>query len=121
MAKLDYAKLQAKVSKLMPKVAQGAVQLKRVPTTPGANPWDPPVEGAPVLFDLDAVVTRLHQRYESGVLIVATGDMVTFAAPAVAPELTDKLVIDGVERAITDLTPIPAAGEPCAWKAWCAA
>lgn len=121
MAGIDYAKLQAKVSKVMPKVKQGSVQLKRVTTTPGVNPWDPPVEGTPVLYELDAVAKRMHQRYENGALIVETGDMVTFAVPEVVPVLTDKLVIDGVERSITNLTPIPAAGTPAAWKAWCAA
>lgn len=121
MAGIDYAKLQAKVSKVMPKVKQGSIQLKRVTTTPGPNPWDPPVEGTPSIYELDAVVKRLHQRYENGVLIVETGDMVTFAVPEIAPSITDKLVIDGVERVITNLTPIPPAGTVVAWKAWCAA
>jgi hypothetical protein len=72
-------------------------------------------------WPLKAAVKRLHQRYEGGVLIVETGDIVTFAVPAVTPVLTDKLVIDGVERLISNLTPIPSAGTTVAWKAWCAA
>lgn len=70
---------------------------------------------------LHATVRRLHQRYEGGVLVVETGEMVTFAVPAIVRELTDTLVIDGVKRAITNLTPVPAAGDPVMWKAWCAA
>lgn len=54
-------------------------------------------------------------------MIVETGDMVTFAVPAVVPAVTDLLVIDGIERVITNLTPIPGAGTVVAWKAWCAA
>lgn len=101
-------------------LGQGSVSLKRVTTTAGPNPWDPPTETA-VTYPLKAAVSRLHQRYENGVLIVETGDMVTFAVPDVVPALTDTLVIDGKERAITNLTPIPGAGQAVAWKAWCAA
>lgn len=101
-------------------LGQGVVELKRTTTTPGANPWDPPTETA-TTYTLKAAVERLHQRYEGGVLIVETGDMVTFAVPAVTPALTDTLVIDGKERAITNLTPVPGAGVAVAWKAWCAA
>lgn len=46
---------------------------------------------------------------------------VTFAVPTVEPQITDKLVIDGAERVITNLTPIPPAGTVVAYKAWCAA
>lgn len=122
MAGIDYAKLQAKVSKVMPKVKQGSVQLKRV-TTAAPDPSTPWIPGAETVatYPIKATVRRMHQRYENGVLIVETGDMVTFAVPAVTPLMTDKLVIDGVERSITNLTPIPAAGTPVAWKAWCAA
>lgn len=101
-------------------LGQGTVELKRVVPTPGPNPWDPPTETSQT-WPLSAAVKRLHQRYENGILIVETGDMVTFAAPDVVPVLTDTLIIDGVERVITNLTPIPPAGTVVAWKAWCAA
>ncbi|UPT53446.1 hypothetical protein [Synechococcus phage Ssp-JY39] len=103
-------------------LGQGAVLLKRM--TAGVPhpeaPWEP-VEPTVATWPLKAAVKRLHQRYENGVLIIETGDMVTFAVPEVKPEITDMLVIDGYERAITNLTPMPAAGTPVAWKAWCAA
>lgn len=103
-------------------LGQGTVLLKRetrgVPD-PEA-PWEP-VEPTVETWPLKAAVKRLHQRYENGVLIVETGDMVTFAVPEVKPEITDILIIDGAERAIKNLTPLPAAGTPVAWKAWCAA
>ena len=100
-------------------MGQGTVSLKRISTTPGANPWDPPTETS-TTYPLKAAVKRLHQRYENGVLVVQTGDMVTFAVPEVVPIITDLLVIDGAERAITNLTPIPPAGTVVAYKAWCA-
>lgn len=121
-AGIDYAKLQAKVSKVMPKVAQGSVSLKRV-TTAAPDPSTPWIPGAGTVatYPIKATVRRLHQRYENGVLIVETGDMVMFNVPPVVPVITDKLVIDGVERVITNLTPIPPAGTVVAYKAWCAA
>ncbi|MFU0503649.1 hypothetical protein [Pseudaminobacter sp. NGMCC 1.201702] len=120
MAKFDYGRMQKTATRLLDRFQQGTVTLKRVTTVPGPNEWDPPVETA-VTYPLKATVKRLHQRYENGVLIVETGDMVTFAVPEVVPVLTDKLVIDGAERAITNLTPVPPAGTIVVWKAWCAA
>lgn len=107
---------------LLTEFAQGSVSLKRV-TTAAPDPSTPWIPGAETVttYPIKATVRRLHQRYENGVLIVETGDMVMFAVPEVVPVLTDKLVIDGVERVITNLTPIPPAGTVCAWKAWCAA
>ena len=118
--RFDYGKMQGTASRLLERFQQGAVSLKRTTTTPGAEEWDPPTETVET-YPLDATVKRLHQRYEGGVLIVETGDLVTFAVPAVVPRLTDTLVIDGVERAITNLTPVPGAGTTVAWKCWCAA
>jgi len=114
-----YGEMAEMVGELLAEFAQGTVSLKRVTTVPGENPWDPPTETA-VTYELKAAVRRLHHRYEGGVLIVETGDMVTFAVPEVVPALTDTLVIDGKERAISNLTPIPGAGQVVAWKAWCA-
>ena len=64
--------------------------------------------GATEVYELSATVKRLHQRYEIGVLIVETG-------------YDQQARHQRVEPASTNLTPIPAAGEPVAWKAWCAA
>lgn len=126
-----YGEMAEMAGEMLAEFAQGTVSLKRVTTTAGPNPWDPPTETA-VTYPLKATVRRLHQRYENGVLIVETGDMVTFAVPIIpastepeipanTPVLTDTLVIDGKERAITNLTPVPGAGTVVAWKAWCAA
>lgn len=123
---------------LLGEFRQGFVQLKRVTTVPGPNEWDPPTETTET-WELQAAVRRVHQRYENGVLIVQTGDVVTFAVAAmlimqndvpVDPpvpvsltdvEITDSLVIDGRVCAITNPVKIPGAGIVVAWKVFCAA
>lgn len=116
-----YDEMQAVATELLGEFKQGIVKLRRY--TPGTpNPATPWVPAAPTKVDTDlsAVVKRLHQRYENGALVVETGDMVTFSVPAVAPLITDKIVLSGVERSITNLTPIPPSGTVVAYKAWCA-
>lgn len=100
-------------------LGQGTVQLKRVTLGTPPNEWTPAPETVET-WPLSATVKRLHQRYENGILIVETGDLVTFAAPSVEPQMTDKLVIDGVEHAMGDLRPLPAAGRPVAYSAFVA-
>lgn len=97
-------------------LGQGSVSLKRTVTVPGENEWDPPTETVTVWL-LEAAVKRVDQRYENGVLIVETVDIVTFAVPNTVPILTDTLIIDGRERTITSLKPTPSAGTVVAWKA----
>lgn len=115
-----YEELRSVADELLGEFKQGSVQLRRVTTIPGPNEWDPPTETVET-WELSAAVRRVDQRYENGVLIIATGDIVTFAVPPVAPVLTDSLVIDGTVRAITSLRPAPSAGVAVAWRAWCAA
>ena len=97
-------------------LGQGTVSLKRTVTVPGENEWDLPTETSQT-WPLEAAVKRVDQRYENGVLIVETVDIVTFAVPDTVPVITDTLVIDGRERAITSLKPTPSAGTVVAWRA----
>ncbi|MCO6050847.1 hypothetical protein NGM99_13770 [Mesorhizobium sp. RP14(2022)] len=101
-------------------LGQGEVLLRRVVTTPGANPWDEPTEQI-TDTKLSATVKRVDQRYENGALIIATGDIVTFAPVEPEPANANVLVIDGRERAITNLKRIPGAGVCVAWQCFCAA
>jgi hypothetical protein len=127
---VDYAAIAAEVSNALGEVNQGTVVLKRAAVATG--------QVVETLISVSATVKRLHQRYEGGVLIVETGDMVTLpttgmmtkdagedlsppSSVTVTPALGDLLTIDGRDRAITNLTPIPGAGTPVMWKAWCAA
>lgn len=66
-----YEEMRDVASELLGEFRQGVVQLKRVASVPGPNPWDPPTE-TPQTWPLSATVERLHQRYENGVLIVET-------------------------------------------------
>lgn len=116
-----YDEMRGVADELLGEFKQGTVTLSRTVTAEPdpATPWIPGTETT-TTYPLDAVVKRVDQRYENGVLIVQTGDIVTFAVPAVVPAFTDKLVIDGIERVITSLRPTPAAGVTVAWKAFVA-
>jgi hypothetical protein len=114
----------------MEKVEQGTVILKRVTTTPGAEPWDPPSETA-VTYPLKAAAESKNQSFERGTLIQEAGSLVTFAVPTIpasvdpaipanTPVLTDTIVVNGRERTIKALKPIPEAGTVCAWQAFLA-
>lgn len=114
-------------------LGQGTVQLKRIVVSPPPNNWTPGTETENV-WTLRAAVRRLHQHYENGALIIETGDQIiagTMAtltmvdgvavAPgeqAFEPLNGDLIVIDGADRAIDNITPIPGAGTVSAWKLW---
>lgn len=118
MAKrFDYGHMQGTATRLLDRFQQGIVQLKRKTgeTTP-EHEWEAP-QDTYTTWPLKAAVKRVDQRYENGVLIVETVDIVTFAVPDTVPVITDALIIDGRERAITSLKPTPSAGTVVAWRA----
>jgi len=115
-----YDEMQEVATDLLQEFSQGQVTLKRTVTTPGEHSYDPPTETV-TSYALKATVRRVNQRFDRGTVIVETGDVVTFAALEVEPALTDLLVVDGKDRAITDLKRIPAAGTVVAWQAFIAA
>ncbi len=114
-----YDEMQGVATELLGEFAQGEVSLKRVTVGPQPNEWTPGEETIET-WPLKATVRRVSQKYVDGSLIVATDNQVTFAVPSVAPVLTDKLVIDGVEHAMKDLRPIPGAGTSVAYIAFIA-
>lgn len=137
MTGFDYGRMTTTAKRLLDKFDQGTVVLKRVTVAAGPNDWTPGAE-VETLISVSATVKRLHQRYEGGVLIVETGDMVTLpttglmtkdagvaVSPAqsvtVTPALGDLITIDGRDRTVTNITPIPGAGTPVMWRVWCAA
>lgn len=134
MAKrFNYGKMQSTANRLFDKFQQGTVQLKRITVTPPTNPWEEGTE-AETVWTLKATVKRVHQRYETGVLIIETGDVLMVATKCTltklngadvapveqdfAPQNGDLLIIDGKERAIDNITPLPGAGVVSAWKLW---
>lgn len=114
-------------------LGQGLVQIKRITVGEPPNDWTPGSE-VETVWTLRAAVRRLHQRYEGGVLIIETGDQIIASVTATLTKLAgsavtpleqafdphngDILVIDGADRAIDNITPIPGAGTVSAWKLW---
>lgn len=99
---------------------QGTVTLKRVTVTPPTNEWEEPVETVET-WPLKAAVRRMHQRYDGGVLIVETGDMVTFrgAGDGAADFGPTHHRRQGQGHHEPDAS--AGAGVTVAYKAWCAA
>lgn len=79
------------------------------------NPWGGREE-VEHFYTLRAVSRRKNQNFDRGTLIEATGDIITCAVFESEPLLTDILVIDGADKAISDIKPIPSAGRVAAWQ-----
>ncbi|TPL06681.1 hypothetical protein [Mesorhizobium sp. B2-4-11] len=121
MANAFYDDMADMASELLGEFKQGFISLSRTVTADPdpSTPWIPGTTTTTV-YPLDAVARRVSQKYVDGTLIVATDDQITFAVPEIVPAMTDILVIDGVEHAMKDLRPIPAAGTPVAYIAFVA-
>lgn len=103
---------------LLTEFKQGSIVLHRVTkaAVDEEQPWVRPVETS-ISFPLFGVAKRVDQRYENGLTIVETGDVVTFAPFASTPVMTDKVSIDGGEqRAIKSIKRVPSAGTVIVWK-----
>lgn len=117
MAGFDYAKMQATASRLLDRFAQGAVTLtKPGETTPGPNPWDPPVVTAPVVYTLHAAVKGVSAQFVDGTTILATDLEITAAVFGADPAPPDKVEIDGKAVVVLKTIRVPAAGTVVAWK-----
>lgn len=122
MAGFDYARMQATASRLLNRFAQGAITLTR--TTAGASdPETPWIPGTPTTatYDLDATVAAVtvdqaNAKYIDGTVITSADLVVTCAVPAVVPQLTDTVTIDGAVRTIKKIVRLPAAGTVVAFK-----
>jgi hypothetical protein len=116
MTQFDYGRIQAKASGLFKRFRQGAVTLTRTPTTPGANPWDPPTPGTPVVYTLDAVVRAVEDKFVDGTTVYATDRQVMCGVLPVEIMPGDTLAIDGKAVTIVKTMRIPAAGVAVAWR-----
>lgn len=96
-------------------LGQGTILLRRVTVTEPPNDWTPGEEITET-WTLKAASRRRNQKFETGTLIVETGDIITCAVFETEPRLTDILVIDGVNKSIKDIKPIPSAGTVAAWQ-----
>lgn len=122
MAGFDYGRMQATATRLLTRFNQGVITLTKPGTsTPGPNDWDPPIEGEPTVYTLQATVAAVtvdqtNAKYIDGTLITTADLVVTIAVPPSEPELTDTLTIDRDVRAIKKIVQLPAAGVPVAFK-----
>lgn len=94
-------------------LGQGSIVLSRQSSTPGANPWDPPVittttetlKGA-----VRGVSKELIGAEVGGTVILASDRQVICAPPQMGYTAGDTLVVDGVPVHIVAVENIPAAG-----------
>lgn len=112
-----YGKMQGIATGLLTKYGQGTVTMTKVTQTNASDPW---IVGSAseVSETLQATVRRVEQKYVDGTVIVGTEDQIVFAVPQIAPDMTCKFSIDGVERVLVDIRPLPAAGTPVAYIAF---
>lgn len=123
MSDAFYRDLQAVVNDVLPQFRQGTVVLRRV--TRAADP-SPSTVGAVVStqeWTLAAAVPKdVPKKYINGTTIVE-GDLMVVAAvraisPAVDvdPQMTDVLVVGGVQRTIKAVKQVPLTGIPVAFQ-----
>jgi hypothetical protein len=129
-----YSELREDVREVLgdPEIKTGVVEIHRtVATTPGANPWDPPVEETWVIR-LDAVVFTKSAEYSAGTLVTERGDEITASGRARVVEKngveadeeilldvldSDVVYVDGDPRRIVRKVRVPAAGDDVViWK-----
>lgn len=113
-----YEELQDVASEVLAEFKQGTVTLTRPGTsTPGANPWDPPVTTDSVVHTLDTVVKGVDAEFVDGTTILASDKQLTAAVPEITPSMeTDALAIDGRTVTILRIDAIPGAGTPVAYR-----
>jgi hypothetical protein len=85
-------------------------------TTPGENPWDPPIVTPPQAFDLDATAKGVSEQYVGTDGIVGTDTEVTIAPFGEELTTSTPLTIDGQAVTVVKVMRIPRAGEVVAWK-----
>ena len=122
MAGFDYGRMAKTADRLLGRFQQGIVTLVRPGTsTPGPNPWDPPVESPPATYTLKATVAAVtvdqaNAKYIDGTLITTADLVATIAVPPVTPQMTDLITIDGVPIAMKKIIQVPSAGVPVVFK-----
>lgn len=117
MAKFNYAKMQATASRLLERFNQGAIVLTKPGTsTPGPNPWDPPIIVDGREITLSATAKAVSEKFIDGTTILATDVEVTAADFGSEVEPADVLTIDGRAVSVIKIMRIPAAGVIVNWK-----
>jgi hypothetical protein len=112
-----YAEMADVATELLTEFNQGVITLtKPGTTTPGSNPWDPPVVTDPVEYALQATAKGVSKELIDGTLIVATDIEIAASAFGADPEPADELAIDGKAVTLLKVMRLPAAGKLVAWR-----
>jgi len=94
-------------------LGQGSIVLSRQSSTPGANPWDPPVTTT-TTETLKGAVRGVSKELigveMGGTVILASDRQAICAPPSMGYTAGDTIVVDGVPVHIVAVQPIPAAG-----------
>ena len=104
-----YQDMQNTASELMAEFKQGVVTY--TPTTD--TDWGAPTQGTPV--SVNATVLGVSAKYISET-ISASDLEVTMGVISPAPTITGVITIDGLQREIIAIKPIPASGIPSVYK-----
>lgn len=107
MAQFDYARARATAERLIARFGQAGVIRRVVKSGTSYDPVLTPTDHACTLVDLDYA-----ERNIDGALIKRGDRMVYLSTSglAIRPELSDKVVIGGVEHAIQNVMPLAPGG-----------
>lgn len=112
-----YEEMAGIASELLDEFKQGVITLTKPGTsTPGPNPWDPPIITDPVVHNLDATAKPVSEEFINGTTIVATDIEVTAAVFGADPDPADQMQIDGRSATIIKVMRMPAVGTVIAWR-----
>lgn len=112
-----YSEMADIASEVLDEFKQGEiVLLKPGTTTPGPNPWDPPVTTPPTSYPLSATAKGVSKEFIDGDTILATDLEITAAVFDAEPDPADTLTVDGQAVTVIKTMRIPAAGPVVAWK-----
>lgn len=89
------------------------------PDTPGDTPWYAPTPGTPITLE-GAVANGVSQKYLSEKVtssdIQVTASVFGIGVVGFTPVIGGVVEIDGVERQVVEVKPVPAAGTVVVWK-----
>ncbi|AGH31816.1 hypothetical protein SLPG_00022 [Salicola phage CGphi29] len=109
-----YGELQGVASELMAEFQQGTARYIHPGEQTGPD-YDPQ-PGEPTPYTLDATVRGVAAQYVQEGYIAASDLQVTASVFGREPTLEGVVEIDGVEKQIIRVDPVPAAGTPVVWR-----
>lgn len=111
-----YDRMRATATRLLTRFDQvGSSHLVRV-LTPGPTPLDPPVESEQSVSFM-AVVRGVSESIVSSDPNISATDLQVITDTAMySPSIGDMVDINGTSRVVLRVDPIPASGDPCAYR-----